>query len=74
MTDRIKGCWVAFDHNYREDDVEAILDAIRMTKGVAAVTTNDMVASSSDWVARQQVREELGRKITAAYKEVVGTD
>ena len=30
MTDRVKGCWVAFDKDMRVDDVEQVLSAIRM--------------------------------------------
>lgn len=70
MTDRIKGCWVAFDHDYREDDVELILDAIRMIKGVAAVSTNDTVTSSDDWMARQNVKREIADKILELHREL----
>jgi hypothetical protein len=34
MTDRLKGCVVTFDQDLRTDDAEAILNAIRMVKGV----------------------------------------
>lgn len=37
MTDRIRTLTVALDHDYRDDDAQAILDAIRMVRGVAAV-------------------------------------
>lgn len=70
MTDRIKGCWVAFDRDYRVDDVEAILDAIRMTKGVAAVSTNETVTSMDDWMARQHVKREIANKVLALHREL----
>ena len=70
MTDRLKGCWVAFDKDYREDDVEAILDAIRMIKGVGAVSTNDTRTTMEDWMARQHVKREIADKIWELWKEL----
>lgn len=61
MTDRLKGCWVAFDRDIREDDAEQMLNAIRMVKGVSAVDTS--VANPNDWIARQRVRDEIGKKV-----------
>ncbi|MCP9947236.1 hypothetical protein [Actinomadura madurae] len=37
MTERHSGYLVALDHDIREDDAEAILNAIRMIKGVQSV-------------------------------------
>lgn len=61
MTDRLKGCAVAFDRNIREDDAEVILNAIRMIKGVAVVEGN--VANPNDWIIQERARYELGEKI-----------
>ena len=57
MTDRIKGLTVSFTHDIRKDDCEAIINAIQMIKGVAAVKAN--VTDSGDWMARQHVKSEL---------------
>lgn len=57
MTDRLKGCWVAFEQDYRVDDAESILAAIRQVRGVAGVEPK--VSNYEDWSARQQVRESL---------------
>ena len=40
MTDRIKGLTVTLDPNIREDDAQAIIDAVSMIKGVANVETH----------------------------------
>ena len=61
MTDRLKGCIVTFDRSIRTDDAEAILDAIRMVKGVMAV--NPSVDDFGDVMARERVRRELGDKM-----------
>lgn len=72
MTDRVKGCYVAFDQDYRVDDVEVILKAIRMIKGVAEVSAEDMVRTPDDWMARQHVRQQLADKMWKAYKDISG--
>ncbi len=61
MTTRLKGLTVAFDHDVREDDAEAIISAIRMLRGVLDVAPVE--ASSDDWVVQQRVRHELGSKL-----------
>lgn len=37
MTDRVSGFTVVLDHDIRDDDIEPVLNAIRMVKGVIAV-------------------------------------
>jgi hypothetical protein len=61
MTDRLKGCTVVFTHDIRDDDAEAILNAIRMVKGVLSVDPS--LASSEDWMMRERVKSELGEKL-----------
>lgn len=60
MTDRVKGCYVAFDKDLRTDDVECVLDAIRMIRCVAEVTAEDYVTDPDDWMNRQQIRSDVG--------------
>jgi hypothetical protein len=52
---------VALDKEYRDDDVRAIVDAIRMVRGVLAVTEH--VANGSSWAVEQRVRSELGDRL-----------
>lgn len=61
MTDRIKGVYVALDKDYRIDDAEAILDAIKMIKGVSDVAVN--ITDFDDWTNRSRIRMELSGKL-----------
>ncbi len=61
MSRSFKGCTVAFDRDVREDDVEEIIRAIRMIKGVGGVTTTE--AELDDWNARVHVRCELAGEL-----------
>lgn len=61
MTDRIKGFTVVLDNDYREDDVEAIRQAIQMVKGVLEVTP--VLTSPDDYMNRARVSDELRSKL-----------
>ncbi len=63
MTDILKGCTVAFDRDIREDDAEAVLNAIRMIKGVLSVSPS--LSEPGDWAAGERLRRELGDKLWA---------
>lgn len=63
MTDRISHLTVVLDKEYRDDDVKAIVNAIRMVRGVSDVTEH--VADGSSWAVEQRVRSELGDKLIA---------
>lgn len=63
MTDRLKGCVVTFTRDIRDDDAEAVLSAIRMIKGVLSV--DGSVADLGDHMARERVRDDLGRQLLA---------
>ena len=67
MTDRIKGIYVALDQDYRVDDAEAILDAIKMIKGVLAVTHD--ISDFEDWNHRTRIRNELSAKLWEALHD-----
>jgi hypothetical protein len=67
MTDRVSGIVVTLDKDYRDDDVEAVLDAIRMIKGVASVKTN--VVSVNDHINREKIRFEMSDKLLKALRE-----
>ncbi len=61
MTTRIKGFWVALDHDIREDDFESIKTAVLMIKGVSEI--KESVSSSDDYFNRSQIRRDLISKI-----------
>lgn len=59
MTDRVRTLTVVLDRDYRTDDVEGIVDAIRMTKGVAKVDLGD-ATSGDDYVSRATFYVDVG--------------
>lgn len=61
MTDRLKGCWVSFTHDIRDDDAEPLINAIKALRGVEGVECQ--VSDPGDWMARMHVRHEIGDKI-----------
>jgi hypothetical protein len=61
MTDRIKGFTVVLEKDLRDDDFEAIKNAVLMIRGVASIETSDVDAS--DWMNRERVRLEYRQKI-----------
>lgn len=63
MTDRYATLTVALDRETRDDDAQPIIDAIKMIKGVMAVTGN--VADINMWVAQERARRELAEKVWA---------
>jgi hypothetical protein len=68
MTDRINGLVVVLDRDYRDDDCEQIIEAIKMIRGVESVTKN--VADLGSHIAKQQVRVELREKLIALYEDL----
>jgi hypothetical protein len=66
VTDRHKGCWVAFDRDIRDDDAEALLSAIAQLRGVQSVRTR--LATPDDYMNRERVRLELEEKILAVLR------
>ena len=61
MTDRIKGFTVVLDRDMRDDDVEAVADAIRMIKRVATVTPH--IVTHEDYMVRERLRHDLKMKM-----------
>lgn len=61
MTDRVKALTVVLDIDYREDDVQALAQAIGMMKGVTAVSL--VKTDTNDYVNRARVRAELTGKL-----------
>jgi hypothetical protein len=67
MTERIKALAVMLDKDVREDDVAALVDAIKMLRGVLTVTTN--VATIDDDLAYARARFELQTKLWEVLKK-----
>lgn len=61
MTDRVKGFTVTLAEDIRIDDVEEILNAVRMIKGIAHVEPS--ITTSEDHMNRQRIKNELVTKL-----------
>lgn len=61
MTDRIHSLTVVLDHDIRDDDVEAVVMAISMVKGVLSVGKE--VSDSTSYMARERALSELRKQI-----------
>ena len=68
MTDRVKALTVVLDKDVRIDDVEALMDAIKMLKGVRKVTPE--VANVADHVADMRARGEVVEKLLTLIDEL----
>lgn len=60
MTDRVKGFTVTLEKDIRIDDVEVIMQAIRMIRGIADV--EPIISTSEDHMNRQRIKYELREK------------
>lgn len=61
MTTRYNALVVVLEYDVRDDDVEPLINAIRMMRGVASVSGN--VASIEEHAAEARVRSELSKKL-----------
>jgi len=68
MTDRVRALTVVLDQDTRTDDVEHLVAAISMMRGVAHVEHDDHIADLNDWTARQRVRNEVADGILGILK------
>ena len=68
MADRVKGFTVALDKDIRIDDVEFIINAIKMIKGVNNVSP--LISDSSDFIARSRYKSEVQEKILKTLSEL----
>lgn len=67
MTDRVKGFTVTLEKDIRIDDVETVIQAIRMIRGIAHVEPS--ISTSEDYMNRQRVKHELREKFYKFYDE-----
>lgn len=70
MTDRVKALTVVLDADYREDDIQALVDAIKMMRCVAGVETH--ITDLQDYTARAHVRAQLLKGVIEAFNPVQG--
>lgn len=61
MTERIHSLTVALTSDMREDDVQALVQAISLMRGVAGVKGN--VADATSFMAIARFRTEIGKRI-----------
>ena len=67
MTTRLKGFTVALEQDIREDDAEAIKNAIESLRFVQAV--KPIEADSTDWINRSRIKLELRQKLFDILKD-----
>lgn len=67
MTGRINSFLVVLDNDMCPDDAEPVLTALRMVRGVAAVTAN--VSDPMLYVERTRARLDLEAKLWKALRE-----
>lgn len=68
MTDRLKGVYVTFEKDIREDDAEHLINAIRAFRYVADVRGE--VTDVADHFARQRVRFEIARNLLDLHDKI----
>lgn len=61
MTDRYNALTVVLEKDIRDDDAEALLDAIRQLRGVLSVSGN--VTDLTAHTAEERAKRELGDKL-----------
>lgn len=61
MTDRVNRLTVVLEEDFRDDDIDQILGAIRLMRGVLAVEPH--VADTADFLAQERARRDLREKI-----------
>lgn len=67
MTDRVRTLTVLLEQDVRTDDVECIVDAVRMIRGVQHVRLGPVVGIEA-WTAREVARRELEAKLREALR------
>lgn len=61
MTDRIFALNVLLDQDIRDDDVEPIINAIKMIKHVQRVEKN--ISDIEVWAGEERARQKLGQQL-----------
>lgn len=66
MTERLNALTVVLSQDIREDDAQAIIDAIKMIRGVASVEGN--VVDINSHIAYTRARNDLTQKLFDALQ------
>lgn len=61
MTDRYNAFTVVLEHDIRDDDAEALINAIKQLRGVRNVTPH--IADINAQIAEERVRAEYAKKL-----------
>ena len=61
MSDRYSSLSVALDREYKDEDCQRIIEAIKMVRGVINVAPN--ISNLVDWNAESRMRRELENKL-----------
>lgn len=61
MTNRISGLYVILEEDMREDDIEVLINAIKLFKKVASVEKN--LANFDTVIAEVRARQDLAKKM-----------
>lgn len=69
MTDRVRHLTIVLDRDYRDDDVEHLVAAIRLLRGVSEVVPG--VVDGGRQMARMVAKTELRREIMDAFDKVL---
>ncbi len=70
MTDRVQYLTVTLDSDYRTDDIETLVAAIEMLRGVRAVQKGKPV-NMEDHMARMRVGTEIYNAVVDAARKIV---
>ena len=65
MTDRVKALTVVLDADYRIDDIQVLVDAIKMMRRVADVKPD--IATYEDYMHRARVRSDIFNEVVKAF-------
>lgn len=65
MTDRVKALTVVLDADYRIDDIQVLVNAIKMMRCVADVEAH--VTNFEDYMNRARVRSDIFGEVVKAF-------
>ena len=71
MTDRVRTLTVELNGEIRDEDAEAIMDAIRMVKGVLDVRLGP-VCDAASWAAHRAAVREIDEVLREAIAKLYG--
>lgn len=72
MTDRVRNLTVILDRDVRTDDLEIIVSAINMIKGVHSISWNPV--NGDDYVNRQVIKSDVHSKLLKCVTAALSGD